>query len=93
MALCTASGSPLVLDGAPYLLHSERVAVCLPQDLIDLLQDPEEDFVPLSIVRWSDATFDQDDLTSVCLRYSQTDDVWCPSFATGELINSLTILL
>lgn len=92
MALCIAPGSPLILDGRTYFLHPERIAACLPQDLIDSLQAYEKDFVPLSVFH-AKATFDQVDLSSVRSRFSQTDDVWCSSFASSKSLKLSMILL
>ncbi len=84
MALDTVADGLLVLDKRTYFVHPQRVAACLPPDLIESLRNAERQFIPVSVFRWSQAAFDQQDLTSVCAAFSQTDDVWCSDFASGE---------
>ena len=84
MASNTATGVSIVLDHRTYFVHLRPDATYLPQHLTDSLQAFEQQYVPLSVVHWSKATFDQEDLNDVCSVYSHNDNVWCSSFATGE---------
>ena len=74
----------LTLDGREYLVHAQPAARALPRHLRASFQKFEESRVPLSIIRWSNPTFCQQDLDLVCAEFTQIDDVFCSSFCSRE---------